>query len=127
MKSLVVAIITLSTLAIGSRADAFPHFQFSSDTNTCNLCHYAPAGGGMLTDWGREEAADTLSRGGDGSALHGLVELPDWLGLHSDIRLAGLAKDNDESQGTQFLIFPMQADLTARIQKGGILLVSRRK
>lgn len=113
----IAAVLVL--LGLSSAAYAYPHFQFSSDTSRCNMCHYAPAGGGMLTSWGRDEAADTLSRGGNGEALHGLVELPTWLNLGGDLRLAGLAKDNGDIQGTRLLAFPMQADLSMRVQKDG--------
>ena len=42
-------------------AQAYPQFQFSSGTQRCAQCHYSPAGFGLLTSWGRDEAADTLA------------------------------------------------------------------
>ncbi len=118
---LALAFLTLlAILVCTGAAEAYPHFQFSSDTTTCSQCHYAPAGGGMLTGWGREEAGDTLSRGGDGAALHGLTTLPKWLSLGGDFRAAGLAKDAGKDEGGRIVFFPMQADLAARVGKGSL-------
>ncbi len=122
MKRTLAIVSFLLFLGLATRAHAYPQFQFSSDTAACNLCHYAPAGGGMLTEWGRDEAADTLSRGGNGQALHGLVELPDWLDMGGDLRLASALKDNGDIQGTRFLGFPMQADLRLRVQKDALFV-----
>ena len=49
--------------ALGGRASAYPQFQFSSGTTRCSQCHYSPAGGGLITSWGRDEAGDTISLG----------------------------------------------------------------
>lgn len=93
---------------------AYPHFQLSSETATCNACHHAPAGGGLLTDWGHDSSAEIVSGGGNGELLHGLVKMPRWLTVGGDFRLAGLANDAGPTTGTQLAAFPMQADLTAR-------------
>jgi len=67
----ITGLFSLSLLAFvavllgGAReAAAYPQFQFSSGTNRCGQCHYSPAGGGMLTSWGRDESGDTISLGG---------------------------------------------------------------
>lgn len=121
---LIGTLFLLGLIGGASTATAFPHFQFSSDTETCSMCHAAPAGGGILTGWGRDEAADTLSRGGDGEALHGVVDLPEWLTLGGDFRAAGLAKQTGESAGPSLLFFPMQADLATRVTLGKWAAVS---
>src|SRR6266849_3576323 len=88
--SLIAAVVLLG----GAReAAAYPQFQFSSGTNRCSQCHYSPSGGGLLTSWGRDESADTISMGGDGAFLHGLVSPPSWLGIGGGFRLAALSND----------------------------------
>jgi hypothetical protein len=105
---------TLAFLASGRQAAAYPQFQFSSGTNRCSQCHYSPSGGGLLTSWGRDESADTISLGGDGAFLHGLVPLPSWLGIGGDFRFAFLSNDVGNAEGPEFAAFPMQADLYLR-------------
>jgi hypothetical protein len=85
-----LALLAFSLLA-PRQAAAFPQFQFSSGTARCGQCHYAPAGTGLLSAWGRDESADTISRGGDGAFLHGLWMPPSWLALGGEFRLASLA------------------------------------
>src|SRR5690348_18271787 len=72
---------------LSGRAWAYPQFQFSSGTTRCSQCHYSPAGGGLITSWGRDESGDTISLGGDGAFLHGLWQPPSWLALGADIRV----------------------------------------
>src|SRR5690606_12725185 len=79
-RRLALAALACAALAASApAAEAYPQFQLSSGSARCNLCHYAPAGGGLINGWGRTEAADTISRGGDGAFLYGAWELPDWL------------------------------------------------
>jgi len=105
-------------LASARQAAAYPQFQFSSGTNRCSQCHYSPSGGGLLTSWGRDESADTISLGGDGAFLHGLWAPPSWLGIGGDFRFAMLSNDVGNAQGTEFAAFPMQADLYLRAALG---------
>jgi hypothetical protein len=109
--SLLFAIVLLAS---AREAAAYPQFQFSSGTNRCSQCHYSPAGGGLLTSWGRDESADTISLGGDGAFLHGLVALPSWLGIGGDFRLAIINNDVGSPAGAEVAAFPMQADLYVR-------------
>jgi hypothetical protein len=104
----------LALVAGTRRAAAYPQFQFSSGTNRCSQCHYSPSGGGLLTSWGRDESADTISMGGDGAFLHGLVTPPSWLGIGGDFRYAFLSNDVGSPQGTEYAQFPMQADIYLR-------------
>jgi hypothetical protein len=107
------------TLALASgRAQAYPQFQFSSGTNRCSQCHYSPAGGGLITSWGRDESGDTLSLGGDGAFLHGAWSPPSWLALGADFRLATTRTADGGQESPQWAIFPMQADLYARLAFG---------
>lgn len=116
-----VALLALTALA--KRAEAYPQFQFSTDNSSCTLCHYAPAGGGLINGWGRSEAADTISRGGDGEFLHGLWEPPDFLDIGGDFRGVVGAHDT-ESTGIDPLIFPMQADIYTRFDFGSVKLLA---
>ncbi|MBC8131765.1 MAG: hypothetical protein H7X95_02195 [Deltaproteobacteria bacterium] len=99
-------------------AQAYPQFQFSSGTSRCAQCHYSPAGYGLLTSWGRDESADTISRGGDGAFLHGLWSPPDWLALGGDIRMAALRNDVGGAGSPESAVFPMQAELYGRVAFG---------
>ena len=40
----------MGALLAASAAQAYPHFQLAGDAATCAACHYAPAGGGILTE-----------------------------------------------------------------------------
>jgi hypothetical protein len=99
-------------------AEAYPQFQFSSGTARCAQCHYAPAGFGLLTSWGRDESADTISRGGDGGFLHGAWTPPDWLALGGDVRYAALRNDVGGTGAPEVASFPMQAELYGRAAFG---------
>ncbi len=111
ISGLILAVVLLA----GTReAAAYPQFQFSSGTNRCGQCHYSPSGGGLLTSWGRDESADTISMGGDGAFLHGLLSTPSWLGIGGDFRFAFLDNDVGSPQGGEFAAFPMQADVYGR-------------
>ena len=93
-------------LAVDAKpAAAYPQFQFSSGTQRCAQCHYSPAGYGLLTSWGRDEGADTISRGGDGAFLHGAFSPPDWLALGGDFRLAALRNDSGAADGAEMAVF----------------------
>ena len=111
--------LALGAFVVAARpAAAYPQFQFSSGTQRCAQCHYAPAGFGLLTSWGRDESADTISRGGDGAFLHGLVTTPSWLALGGDIRLATIRNDVGGAYSPEYASFPMQTDLYARVAFG---------
>ena len=81
------ALVVLAVVAMTSAAEAYPQFQLSTDTERCSACHYAPSGGGLLNEYGRDEAGSTISGRGDGRFAHGAVTPPDWLALGGDLRL----------------------------------------
>jgi hypothetical protein len=124
MKRLLLTAAAGALLVLGAagRAQAYPQFQFSSGTNKCSQCHYNPAGGGLITSWGRDESGDTISLGGDGSFLHGAWSPPSWLALGADFRLAGLINDVGGDQSPRTAWFPMQADLYTRVAVGDFSL-----
>lgn len=106
--------LILGWLVLGSRAAlGYPQFQLSSGSVRCNQCHIAPAGGGLLSPWGQDEAGDTIADGGNGRFLHGAITLPNWLAVGGDVRLAALANEVGASEGTELAAFPMQAEIAA--------------
>lgn len=111
-----VAIAVLLLVASAGDAAAYPQFQFSTGAAKCSTCHFSPSGGGLINDYGRMEAGDTISRSGNGEFLHGLWTPPDFLALGGDYRGAVVAKNHDGD--SELLGFPMQADLYARLAVG---------
>ncbi|HVV84126.1 MAG TPA: hypothetical protein VHE35_13720 [Kofleriaceae bacterium] len=110
---LALAAVALAVLLGGvRRAAAYPQFQLSTGNDRCSACHDAPSGGGLLNDFGRSEAGDTISRGGDGAFLHGLWEPPRWLQLGGDLRGATGLSYTEPRRDT--FLFPMQVDLYVR-------------
>jgi hypothetical protein len=107
---LILAAIFLA--AVAGRVDAYPQFQLSLGADRCVKCHYSPAGGGLLNDYGRDEAGGTISSGGDGRFLHGAWTPPSWLQLGVDLRGAGVLKYRERDR--ELLAFPMQTDVYLR-------------
>jgi hypothetical protein len=101
----------------GSVAHAYPQWQFASGTTRCGNCHFSPTGGGLLSSYGRDEAGEELSTfHGDGELLHGIGRaLPSWLSLGGDLRGAFVVNDVQDPSGASVAVFPMQAELGARI------------
>ncbi|MDQ3365114.1 MAG: hypothetical protein M3680_06775 [Myxococcota bacterium] len=102
----------VGVIAASATAHAYPQFQLATGTDRCIACHYSPAGGGLINDYGRDEAGSTISRGGDGRFLHGAWTPPTWLQLGLDLRGAALVKVREPE--TEVLGFPMQTDLYLR-------------
>jgi hypothetical protein len=117
----VIALSLLALALIGSEASAYPQFQIALGSDRCSSCHFSPAGGGLLNDFGRDESGDTLSGRGDGRFAHGGIELPSWLALGADMRFALGAKRLD-GRDPDALVFPMQADTYTRVAFGPISL-----
>ncbi|HVV50601.1 MAG TPA: hypothetical protein VHO06_13125 [Polyangia bacterium] len=112
---LAAAALALSTLA-ARPARAYPQWQLSTGAARCNQCHYAPAGGGLINGYGRDAVGDELSTfGGDGAFLHGAATLPAWLALGADLRGAFVDQTVQDPGGPTVAVFPMQADVEARV------------
>ncbi len=112
-------------LAAASPAGAFPTLTTRGAVPRCTMCHISPGGGGMLNEYGRNEAGDTLSRGGDGRFLNGAWEPPSWLLLGGDFRAAALdLHETMPTEGNELAAFPMQADLRAGVTAGGFTVVA---
>ena len=105
---------------IGARsAQAYPQWQFSTGVSRCDSCHFAPAGGGLLNGYGRDESGETLSTfSGEGAFLYGAIKMPSWLAVGGDLRGAFVSQDVGDPSGTATAFFPMQADLEARAYLG---------
>ena len=97
-------------------AAAYPQWQLSSGSARCNECHYAPAGGGLITSYGRDAIGSELSTfEGNGAFLHGKVSPPAWLAVGADLRGAFVANGVQDPAGTAVAAFPMQADAGVRV------------
>lgn len=105
----------LALFASARDAAAYPQFQFSSGTTRCGQCHFSPSGGTLISSWGRDESADTISLGGNGGLLHGLVTPPSWLAIGGDVRFAALTNDVGGPESPESAYFPMQFDLYTRL------------
>lgn len=94
---------------------AYPQWQLTAGAVRCNQCHFAPAGGGLLTSYGRDANSDDLSTfPGEGAFLNGKVRLPTWPALGGDLRGAYAAQDAQDPDGAHQAVFPMQADAYGR-------------
>lgn len=103
-------------LALGvlfaARAHAFPEMVRHGYPN-CVSCHVAPAGGGVLTAYGRVLSAELLSTGGDekeGAFLYGAIRTPEFAAFGGDFR--ALWYTSPQSVGKMIL---MQSDLEAAL------------
>lgn len=116
MRKFSLLALLLAAALAPETAEAYPQWQFSSGTSRCNQCHFSPAGGGLITNFGRDAVGEELSSlEGNGGFLHGAVELPKWLALGFDGRFAYLRHQAGNPDGPTSALFPMQADLHARV------------
>jgi hypothetical protein len=102
----------LLVVLFATTAHAYPQFQLTTGSDRCINCHFSPAGGGLINDYGRDEAGSTISRGGDGRFAHGAWTPPSWLQLGADLRGVALAKLREPDIDPA--IFPMQTDVYIR-------------
>jgi len=109
----------LGVLVGRSRAWAYPQWQLSAGAVRCSQCHYAPAGGGLLTSYGRDAAGELSTFGGDAALLHGALPLPNRLSLGGDLRGALVVEGVQDPAGPAVAAFPMQADLEGRVSLPG--------
>jgi hypothetical protein len=117
MRKLAILGLLVAAALAPRAAQAYPQWQFASGTSRCNQCHFSPAGGGLITNYARDAVGEDLSSWeGNGGFLHGAVELPSWLALGFDGRVAALQHQAGNPEGpTTVPFFPMQADLAARV------------
>ncbi len=125
-RALGALVIFAGVAALAPTARAYPQFQLSTGADQCRQCHFSPAGGGLINDYGRDEAGSTISwaedgKLADGRFLHGAWIPPASFQIGGDYRGAIGMKDDAIHDG-QFLGFPMQADLYARPAIGPVSL-----
>src|SRR5262245_45199170 len=113
-------LVIVAAVSAPAVARAYPQFQFSLGAERCGTCHLSPSGGGLLNDFGHDEAGSSVSAGGDGRFLHGLWQPPSWLALGGDTRLA--AGDKQLAGRNERLAFPMQLDVQTRVAIGPVSL-----
>lgn len=75
-------------VALPRAAHAYPQFQLSHD-QTCVGCHVSPAGGGLLTENGRNMAESISQLGHAPELFYGAWTPPSWLTLGGDFRVLG--------------------------------------
>jgi hypothetical protein len=78
----------VALLLIPAAAHAFPEMVRKGYAN-CMTCHYAPSGGGILNEYGRQLSREVLSTAGvegEEQFLWNLVKLPDKLAIGGDFR-----------------------------------------
>jgi hypothetical protein len=116
----VAAATALGLLSLGeATAHAYPQWQLSTGAVRCNQCHYSPSGGGLINNYGRDQAGDELaSFDSNGAFAHGAVQLPAWFALGGDFRGAFVDNDVQDPSGPTTAIFPMQADMSGRLSFG---------
>jgi hypothetical protein len=115
--SLCLALLVTAAFIVWPRAaHAYPQWQFSTDATRCDQCHFAPAGTGLINNFGRDFVGEEAATfGGDGAFLHGIATPPAWLSLGADLRGALASEDANDLNGTSTAVFPMQADAEARV------------
>jgi hypothetical protein len=120
--TILAAAVLLAIVVVPGRASAYT-WMIGRGYTGCATCHADPSGGGLLNDFGRDEAAASLrSRYGDrepfpASQLLGLVKAPDWLLAGASFRyLALYMKTGGAPYMTSSIV--MQADLRAGISAG---------
>lgn len=115
MKSLIFLVLTL--LGRPDVASAFPEFV-RHGYFSCSSCHVSPAGGGIVTDYGRSFAAEKVStwtKEKEELVGHGfLPATPDWLLLGGDARQIQTVVETSQARSGRWI--KMQRDLDACIK-----------
>jgi hypothetical protein len=120
MRALIVALILV---AAAGTAEAYPQFQFSSGASTCKECHFSPAGGGLINDYGRDEAGSDLSTwDGNGGFLHGKWTPPDSFQAGADLRVAVGYYNRSVTGAEGPFPFPMQMEAYLRPKIGPVAI-----
>ncbi len=84
MSTLLTIFHLITLLALSERSQAFPDTIRHGYVN-CSTCHVSPAGGGLLTSYGRSLSRELLSTWGykgEEQPLHGAVTIPEKFNEH---------------------------------------------
>jgi hypothetical protein len=94
-------------------AEAFP--QFAGDGYfSCTSCHVSSSGGDALTAYGRsfaEEKLTTWSFEGEAKAMHGSVNIPEWLLVGGHVRLIQVHYEDAKISQGNYLVMQRELDL----------------
>jgi len=116
MRHYLLTSLVLLPLLSFSQANAFPELVRHGYTS-CTACHVSPAGGGLLTDYGRELSRDVMStwgREGETKALYGALPKTNWLSWGGDFRSIQRYLENPRAQEARYLW--MQEDLEVGVK-----------
>lgn len=114
--------LALSLLLVASPLSAFPE-MFKFGYQTCSTCHISPNGGGALTPYGRNQAAEILSTWsykGEESVGHYDWGQPEWLILGGDARYINMMQETDTE--TVYRHLAMQRDVELGVSYGGFVI-----
>jgi hypothetical protein len=115
MRSKLLIVLAFGFFA-ARRADAYPQYQLSHDV-TCTSCHFAPDGGGLLTENGLNVAESESWKGHNPGFIYGKAGTPSWLQLGGDLRgAAGFVQAKVPGAAA----YPMQAEVDARADLGAL-------
>ena len=112
--------LTLMLAALPGRAHAFPE-MIRFGYNNCTICHVSPAGGGLLTSYGRSLSAEVLSTWGneeDAGVFWRAVDrekLEKYFLLGGDVRAAQIYQEDSAHKAARWV--NMQANVAAGIQR----------
>lgn len=121
-------IIFFLGIAIGLSANAFPEYT-RFGYNHCLACHQSPAGGAMLTPYGKNVSAEIANTWGDDSQT-GLLwgykpqkKIEKVLLVGGDLRAVQIQTENEQYKNNKFI--KMQAEVSAAVIKDyGSLFIS---
>jgi len=102
--------ITVLFLLFALNVQAFPSNTRYGYAN-CQSCHLSPAGGGVLTQYGKmseEEFLSSWAKEGEGGVFH-FAKTPQWLSVGGDARSVYVTTSSKTYEGSRFI--GMQADL----------------
>ncbi len=119
-----VLTLVVGVILVSNHAHAFPEMVRHGYIN-CTSCHVSPAGGGLMSPYGRSMSKEILSRWsyeGEENLLHGAVkseQINSWINgsrevgfnVGGDVRYIQLYRDSSTLEQGKF--FPMQRDLEA--------------
>ena len=114
-----IIITSLSILTFGTKAFGYQEFV-RHGYFSCISCHLSPAGGGILTEYGRSYGAEKLTRSAskdEEKPFHGLApEMPSWLMLGGNIRQVQTATKTATTHDGRWIAMQRDIDVCA---KGG--------
>ncbi|MBC7533669.1 MAG: hypothetical protein H7318_19050 [Oligoflexus sp.] len=111
----VIFLLFSASLLLPQKAAAFPEMVRKGYPN-CVTCHVSPAGGGVLTEYGREISKDVLATWSgekENQFLHGAVKLPEILKIGGDLRRIQTYVNSPQFETGKW--FLMQANIEAAL------------